>query len=100
MRFGSAYGHFVIHCTPFLPPMREPGPKTEGYDSTGSAKMPPDNELVESIQNPHMHHTEYRTYDNADVERHRKNNESSALVLLFFDDFGDHGSHDSNISIQ
>lgn len=30
IRFGNAYGHLFIHCTPSLPPILEPGPKIDG----------------------------------------------------------------------
>jgi hypothetical protein len=42
IRLGSAYGHFIIHWTPFLPPKTEFGPNIEGYEPTGSARRPPD----------------------------------------------------------
>jgi len=44
--------------------------------------------------------TEYRTNDDPYIERHGKQEESSALILLLLDDLGDHGPHDADVSIE
>ncbi len=38
---GSAYGYVIIHPTPSLPPIGEPGPKMPGNEVIGSARKPP-----------------------------------------------------------
>ena len=51
IKFGRAYGHRIIHCTPSAPPKKESLPNSPGYAVTGSARNPPEEQI--SLPDPH-----------------------------------------------